>query len=155
MKVEIDTDEYGSDIAIDSVAYATKLATKDTGLTSAQTSFIQSILPAASSDYGSDLDSDEERELFELIAKIEGSGGAAVQSGGKDSEAREDDEDYQQTLRIPKVLSSQDSGNTSIYHSALESWNQISRTTGAGVQPSEAVEPTLTHYDRKIFGWRL
>lgn len=144
---EEETDQYGSDISIDSSIFARILDGTNTAITSAQTSFMQSEVIGETSDYGSDLDSEEEKELSQLIARIEGS----RQGTGfelKQSELAEDDADASsRVLRIPRFLSSQDSGTTSIYYSALESLSQTSRHT-TGLQPSQFAAQ-ISHFNRK------
>src|SRR4051794_26412621 len=84
--------EYGSNIAINSIDFARIQANTDAAITSAQTSFMQSTIPGPASDYGSDLDSDEEAELSVLIARIEGSGGGSGIEV-KQSEIAEEEDD--------------------------------------------------------------
>jgi hypothetical protein len=149
MSSQANSDDYGSDITIDSIVFARTLANTDAGITSAQTSFMQSTIPGPPSDYGSDLDSDEEAKLSVLIARIEGSGGPSGVEVKQSEIAEEEDNGTSRILRIPKFLSSQDIGHTSTYYSAVESWSQASRRTSTCVQPTQT-QPTASHYDCEL-----
>jgi hypothetical protein len=101
-------------------------------------SLVEETVPPPS-DYGSDFDSDDERAIAALLDDAEN---VTVQSVFEVAQ----DETLQTVARVPKVLSSRQSGNSgsSAYYSALEDPSKS--------QASENTKPEFSHYNSKNCG---
>jgi hypothetical protein len=120
------------------------------GITNAQTSFVnqsQDIdLDLALSDYGSDFNSDDEREIAAILSQIEGPG-STVESQPPNSL---EDNVFERLALLPKKpFSSQNSGITTgstVFHSALENLSQPSPRSTTG-NP----QGTVSYFDCEFF----